>query len=449
VNDDPDRYYPSAPWLRKPPTGGRPRTVSSPPTLADTEKVFGRWLHLPDPMPLRAVLAGVVGHHYGADSPWPLLVGPTSGGKTALLAPLQRIRGVNYEAVINRAGVLTADRPKRGHPVNARRVLAPPFANGNAGVVQAAPGHPPIIVFGDFTAQTGSGDEVRTQLFDDLRHISDGWWNRTLYGFDFRWASAEVPEHATVIGGVTNTAISTAMADFGAKGQRFVFCRPPCDEEVRIASALRAIGRGVSSERMHADLSITVAAFVDGIGAPAFFDHPDHHAVGQLAGWVARGRSLVPRDRQGHQEGDAETEGPSRMARNLVLTYSAARAMGYVHIDADALMRRVAIDSLHLGRRRVIETIGRGGSEWRTPTLAEAMHDENAYVRRLCSDLEAHGILGRGGGDHWSLMDGAAEWLVDRRQAEGTTAAPAAAVNPELHWTDEIERMEEDAKHGW
>ncbi len=33
--------------------------------------MFGRWLYMPDPMPLRTVLVGLIAHHYGCDAPWP------------------------------------------------------------------------------------------------------------------------------------------------------------------------------------------------------------------------------------------------------------------------------------------------------------------------------------------------------------------------------------------
>lgn len=122
---NPDNYYPSAPWLACNGHPGRPPKTA--PTLAQVEDVFARWLYVPDPAPLRAVLAVTVTHFLADRRPvWLLLEGPTSIGKTVYAETLGQVPVVATKSVLNRAGSSPRPRPRRAGRYTPTDCSAPP-----------------------------------------------------------------------------------------------------------------------------------------------------------------------------------------------------------------------------------------------------------------------------------------------------------------------------------
>jgi len=75
--------------------------------LADTVTTFRRWLHLPDPDSLYAVLGAVAANRLQGDPVWLLLVGGSSWGKSEILASTAGLADIHPAATITEAALLS------------------------------------------------------------------------------------------------------------------------------------------------------------------------------------------------------------------------------------------------------------------------------------------------------------------------------------------------------
>src|SRR5439155_25966347 len=74
--------------------------------------VFRRWLHLPDPDALLAVLGAVAANRLPGDPVWLLLVGSPSSGKSEILQAVGSLPDVYPTASLTEGGLLSGT-PKR------------------------------------------------------------------------------------------------------------------------------------------------------------------------------------------------------------------------------------------------------------------------------------------------------------------------------------------------
>ena len=91
-------------------------------TLGDVVATFSRWLHLPDPSPLYAVLGTVAANRLDGDPVWLLLVGPPGGGKTELLTALSACPTSTPAATLTEAALAVRHAEARARP--ARRAAS-------------------------------------------------------------------------------------------------------------------------------------------------------------------------------------------------------------------------------------------------------------------------------------------------------------------------------------
>lgn len=73
---------------------------------------FRRWLHIPDPGALYAMLAAVVANRLPGDPIWVLFVGPPGGGKSEMLASLSNLPDVHPAATLTEAALLSGTPQK-------------------------------------------------------------------------------------------------------------------------------------------------------------------------------------------------------------------------------------------------------------------------------------------------------------------------------------------------
>ena len=98
--------------------GDRPLTEEDPVELAvpsqltETLCVFTKWLHLPDAMPVLAVLGTVAANQLPGDAVWLGIVAPPSSAKTEILNALRPLPDV-YEAATLTPASLLSGTPKK------------------------------------------------------------------------------------------------------------------------------------------------------------------------------------------------------------------------------------------------------------------------------------------------------------------------------------------------
>src|SRR5262249_22004325 len=129
--------------------------------------VFDRWLLLPDPTPIYAMLGAVAANLLPGDPVWLGLIGPPSSAKTELLNSISRLPFVAQAATLTVAGLLS------GTPRTQR-------ASGAKGGLLRQVGQFGILSLKDFGSILSMHTETRAELLAALREIYDGAWTRHL-----------------------------------------------------------------------------------------------------------------------------------------------------------------------------------------------------------------------------------------------------------------------------
>jgi hypothetical protein len=301
--------------------------------LAATVAVFRRWLHLPDPSALLAVLGAVAANRLPGDPVWLLLVGPPGGGKSELLQSLGVLPDVHPTATLTEAALLSG-APKREHAKDA-----------SGGLLRTI-GQSGIILSKDFGSVLSMHRDGQAQVLAALREIYDGDWTRhvgTDGGRTLRWRGK-----VGLIAGCT-PAIDRHHAVIGAMGERFVLFRlPPADAEQQ---GHRALAHAGQEAKMRAELGTAVATLFDGKATelPERTERDADRLV-RLAALVARCRSAVERDGYTREvELIPEPEAPTRLVVVLDRLLAGLLSLG---VDQDAARRVVghsALDSIPAG----------------------------------------------------------------------------------------------------
>src|SRR5262245_33422764 len=80
---------------------------------------FEKWLHMPDRLPLLAVLGTVAANRMDGDPVWLLLVGPPASGKTEILESTRDLPDMHAVATLTEAALLSGT-PAREKSKDAR-----------------------------------------------------------------------------------------------------------------------------------------------------------------------------------------------------------------------------------------------------------------------------------------------------------------------------------------
>jgi hypothetical protein len=369
-------------------------------TLDDIIATFQRWLYLPDPAPLLAVLAAVLANYGPGDPVWLLLVAPPSSGKTEILHALASLPRIHAVGVLTEASLLS------GTPRKER-------AKDAQGGLMRAIGDHGILVVKDFGGILSINKNDRGPLVAALREIYDGHWVR-LVGSD-GGRTLEWRGKCGLIGGAT-PAIDEHHAVMSTLGERFVFFR--MDETNEHEVTKRALTAAGHEQAMRQELATAVAALFQSIPQieVAKLSDDEEDSLIALASFTTRCRSAVTRDPYSREiiliPG---AEAPSRLAKVLLLLLSALEALGVARAEAWLLVERVAFDSMPRIRWQALKTMLNDPSKrWSTSELASLLGYPSTTTRRALEDLAAYRVLqryaeGPGHADQWGPTDWAVE----------------------------------------
>lgn len=249
-------------------------------SLEDVVATFARWLHIPDPSPLYAVLGTVAANRLEGDAVWLLLVGPPGGGKSEFLTALSSLPDGHAAATLTEASLLSGT-PKREHDKAAKGGLLRTI--GDFG----------IIVAKDFGSVLSMNRDSRAALLAALREVYDGAWTRhvgTDGGRTLSWSGK-----VGLVGGCTPT-IDRHHAVMGAMGERFLLLRlPEVDADQQASEALAHAGREPAMRRELAE--VVVGLLGSSLGRePRPRTEDETRRLIALATLIVRARSAVERD---------------------------------------------------------------------------------------------------------------------------------------------------------
>jgi len=370
--------------------------------LDETVAVFRRWLHLPDPAALYAVLGAVAANRLPGDPVWLLLVGSPSSGKSEILQAIGSLPDVYPTATLTEGGLLSGT-PKRE------------MEKAASGGLLRTIGEFGILLAKDFGSVLSLHHDTRSQVLAALREVYDGSWTRTLGtdgGKALHWEGK-----VGLIAGCTPT-IDRHHAVMGAMGERFVLLRlTPTDAHDQ---GRKALAHAKRSTQMRAELGAAVAAlFEQALDEPPEHTEADEERLVNLAVLTVRCRSAVERD--GHTrevELIPEPEAPARLAIVLDRLLAGLTAIGADHETAWRVIEATALDSIPALRRKVVIALldGMGGG-LSTSAVATLIGYPRKTTERTLDDLVAHGVVtvtrpGRGDANTWRISDWTIEhWL--------------------------------------
>lgn len=394
-----------------------PRRTSPPPpgaTLDGTVAIFRRWLHLPDPAALLAVLGAVAANRLSGPPVWLLLVGSPSSGKTEILQAVGSLPDVHPTASLTEAGLLSGT-PKRETDKTATGGLLRTI--GDFGIILAK----------DFGSVLSLHHDSRAQVLAALREVYDGEWTRVMGtdgGKTLRWEGKVGP-----LAGCTPT-IDRHNAVMGTMGERFVLLRlSPTDAHDQGRKALK---HSKQSEQMRAELSGAVAAlFEQQAGEPPERSEHDEERLVNLAVLVVRCRSAVERDGYSREvELIPEPEAPARLVIVLDRLLAGLLSLGADPDTAWQVVETAALDSIPALRRKTMTTLIAGPSEMTTANIAEAIGYPKMTTERALEDLVAHGVVvanrnGQGKATTWQISPWTAE-----NYAAATSSEMAGDTSP-------------------
>jgi hypothetical protein len=382
-------------------TDERPFEGAEPYSLAGVVEAHRRWLYLPDAGALEALLATVAANRLSGDPLWLLLVGPSSGGKTALLSSIATLEDVHPAATFTEAALLSGTSPKER-------------AKEARGGLLRVIGDFGIIVCKDFGSILSMNRDARAQTLAALREIYDGSWARhvgTAGGQALAWSGK-----VGFVGGATG-AIDRHHGVMAALGERFLMYRVAVDDADEQAQAsLRHHGH---EAEMRAELADAVSGLSLSAKEPEPITADDRDRLVALAGLVARARSPVLRDDQRREiELVPEPEAPGRLVGALAHLLTGLRVIGAEEDEAWRVVVKTGLDSMPAGRWRALELLlAAGADSKKTAELATKLGLATTPTRRILEDLAAHGVIKR-----FSVAAGEAEGRADLWQVEATTA---------------------------
>jgi len=362
-------------------TLGRPTYTGPPGAMTETLETFSRWLHLPDPTPILAVLGTVAANELDGDPVWLGLVAPPSSAKTEILNGLTLLDHVHPVATLTPAGLLSGT-PRKSQEAGAK-----------GGILRKI-GDYGILLAKDFGSVLSMRPEAKSEILAALREIYDGRWTRILGtdgGKELHWQGK-----VGLIFGAT-PALDSHHSVIGSMGERFLLCRLEAGGKEQATRA--RIHSGKQTSIMRQELAEAVAAlFANERKEPRELTQEEGEELDELAYLAVRIRSTVERDRQSREvESIHGTEGPARLVLQLERLLAGLDTLGVEREEAFRVVRRVAMDSVPPLRRHALAFV-RANTPCDTKTVAEALGLPTITVRRTLEDLAAYSLVTRIGG---------------------------------------------------
>lgn len=376
------------------------RPAPSGKTLADVDKVFGKWLLLRDYRAQHGILAAVAAHRAGGESVWVFVVDAPGSGKT------ETIRGLNGLDKVFPLSSLTPATFASGWKVGDQ-------AKDPSLLLRLPPEC--IITLKDFTTVLSMHRDGRQEVLAQLRELADGSYIKEFgNGKTVRWEG-----RMSFISGVT-PAIDSHWAVNQTLGERFIQIRPEAPDPLLVAD--RVMENVGSEEQMRSEIQAVVTDFITGLDCPPINEITVAPAMKtrlkHLATFACRARSAVERDGYAKEISYIPVpEGPARLAKQLS-TLARGRAIidGTTEIS-EASFREVVeigLDCIPPHRRAVLDALVAGG-ELPTPEVTEATRYPVNTARRILEELVAIGMVERRTSNslyYWRLSEQAEKWRI-------------------------------------
>lgn len=348
-------------------------------TRAEAHAAFRKWMGPEyDTAALDAVAAAVAVERLDGDPLWLLVVSGAGAGKTETVAAAKGAGALIASTITGEAALLSA---------TAKKDVA---KDATGGLLRELGKHG-MLVLKDFTSILSMNRDRRAEVLAALREVYDGEWSRKV-GVD---GGRSIPWAGRIgLVGATTTAYDAAHSVIAACGDRFALVRISSGH----GSARRAYGRqallNVGREvDMRGELAEAFGRWLAGTDPARAVLRPG--IAGQIldvADLVSLTRTAIERDHQGNVEWSHDAEMPTRLGKMLAQVIRGALAVGCTVDEAEALMVRVARDTMPPLRLDLLETVARL-QPCTCSQVTKAAQRPRTTVDRTLQELHALGLL--------------------------------------------------------
>jgi Fe2+ or Zn2+ uptake regulation protein len=218
--------------------------------LADVRTEFEKYIIIRDRYALEMVLGTLIGNSLLPRDPlWTMIVAPSSGGKSTLLAPAAAINIVHFLDDLTEKTFLSGYKVK-GKEVSLLKII------GSG-----------VLCFSDFTSILSKNPNSKAEVLGQLRLVYDGTFSKRTGTGEVKWAGK-----IGVIGACTPD-IYFALETARSMGERFLYytLEQPTDEEiVKKQEDVKMSSKDIAEamKPFYSDYYESVSAFVGKHGIP-------------------------------------------------------------------------------------------------------------------------------------------------------------------------------------
>lgn len=378
---------------------------------------FTKWLWLPDQDVLDFVWAIATANRLDQDMLWGGIIAPSGDTKTEILKSLDDpgaavLPTVMLSSLTDKTFIsgLSKEKAENGDEPS----LLPKL-------------HKKLLIVKDFT--TIQTDPRRAQILGQLRDIYDGsssmafgtgkiaqYWSR----FGILMASTPVIEDLT-------------WTAYNMLGERFLYCRPPLNEEIRAKKIQKAGDNTMKRKEMEEALNkASRSVLIQDLPGEVTIPEDQRETINALADFVAVARTAVGRAGRHHDiTRIAEGEVGTRLSKQFQLLGRGLCAVRQQTVWTPAItefLLRVAPGCIHTNRLKVFRALLRIEMAPRanpqpssvpflpTPDLGQLIRLDSGAVRYVAEELFSLGhldrrSLGPGQGYSWRISEQARKLL--------------------------------------
>lgn len=367
----------------------------SQPSLKDIIKIYKETFHTNDDNAIALLAAIFVGSKLDTPPVWLYLIGPSSGGKSALIEAFAKVKFCTQVSDLTPNTFLSGASTAGGRETSLLKKLGDKF----------------VITMKDFTTILEKNDEAQAAIISQMREIYDGHISKeTGTGHRVSWGEP-VRGKATFIMAATEGIYSAQekFADMGTRAINYVLL--PQDREESTKRALRNNSRlNKNMDHIQDKFSEFVEHYISNIPdeLPYITEEIEQNII-DVADFAAYGRSAVKRDYKGAKTLVLSAEMPMRMAKQLL---AVAQLLTYINDgvltkEMEEAVYKIALDSIPKQRRLALTVL----AKYRRvdiPSAADYLNFPPERAREWIEDLNSFGMVDRiksGEKQYWKIKD--------------------------------------------
>jgi len=345
-----------------------PVSDQSPCDILELLRTFKKWLHIEEDYNVIAPTCAAIANFCPGDPDIIGLIQPSGSIKTEFIRSL----GQSENQYVYPLSSLTEHTLVSGHK-DSRDLV--PLLNGR------------MICIKDFTTILAKKEDVRSQIFADLRELTDGYIGKE-FGNGIKKEYQNI--HSSILFASTN-AIERYYTMYSNLGQRLIFLRPRNDPK---AARERSFQNRGKQDEMRAELHQVMMRFLNTIipkikdGLP---ETPEDliESMGELYDFLAIVRTPIHHDyKTGEIDELPEPEFPTRISNTigrLIEVHALVHGREEVTGEDTAFGERIILDNIPTMRWKLLDALSDG---WEvTPSIAKKADLSVGAVRYVLDEL--------------------------------------------------------------